>query len=145
MQALSPLRKDSIHFLCALGLFIAGFIFYSSAWIQSYYTAEFNLTSWEIGIVQSIVSLGAIAGAILAGRAADLCGRRRLLLWNFLGIIVAGLLSGLSFDYHSLCCTRFLNGFLAGMLYPLCATYLCEMMPAQALPRAAATLMSFNC
>ena len=74
----------SISTLCSLGLFLAGYIFYSSSLIESFYSTEFSLTSWQIGIAQSAVPLGAIIGALVAGRGADLFGRQRLLCWNFL-------------------------------------------------------------
>lgn len=136
---------NGVSSLCSLGLFIAGYIFYSSSLIEMFYAQEFALSSWQIGFAQSAVPLGAMLGAVLAGRLADILGRHRLLVWNFLFLSVIGLLSGLAFNYSSLCLTRLFSGFLAGTLYPLCATYLIEMTPHASLARQSAFLMFINC
>lgn len=135
----------SISTLCSLGLFLAGYIFYSSSLIESFYTPEFSLTSWQIGIAQSAVPLGAIIGALVAGRGADLLGRQRLLCWNFLFLMLSGICSGFVFNFPSLCAARLVNGVLAGTLYPLCAAYLTEMTPQHSLARQTAILMFINC
>src|SRR5262249_47313721 len=118
---------------------------YTSALIEPFYAVDFGLSSWQIGLAQSGVPLGAIAGAMLAGSFADYLGRRRLLLMSFLLLGLTGLASGLVFDYYSLCLMRFLNGCLAGTLYPLCAAYLTEMTPSVSLARQSAILMFMNC
>ncbi len=138
-------NSKAVSLLCSLGLFLAGYIFYSSSLIESFYRSELALSSWQTGITQSAVPLGAILGAILAGRLADLWGRNRVLIWNFLLIFVFGLLSSLCFDFYSLCFARLLNGFLAGTLYPLCAAYLIEMTPPHSHARKTAFLMFVNC
>lgn len=138
-------NSKAISLLCSLGLFLAGYIFYSSSLIESFYRSELSLSSWQTGIAQSAVPLGAIVGAILAGRLADLFGRNRVLIWNFLFIFIFGVLSSLCFNFYSLCLSRTLNGFLAGTLYPLCATYLIEMTPPRSHARKTALLMFVNC
>lgn len=139
------LTSQSVRNLCSLGLFLAGYIFYSSSLTETFYAAEFSLNSWQIGIAQSAVPLGAILGAIIAGRLADMFGRHRLLVWNFLLLALAGLAGGIIFDFNSLCLMRLLNGLLAGTLYPLCAAYLTEMTPDTSVARQAAVLMFINC
>lgn len=135
----------AISIVCSLGLFLAGYIFYTSAILEPFYTADFSLTSWQIGLAQAGVPLGAMAGAMLAGWLADLLGRRRLLVLCFLLLTVLGLLNGLVFNYYSLCVLRIMNGCLAGTLYPLCAAYLTEMTPPASLARQSAILMFVNC
>ncbi len=138
-------NSKAISLLCSLGLFLAGYIFYSSSLIESFYRSELALSSWQTGITQSAVPLGAILGAIVAGRFADIFGRNRVLIWNFLLIFIFGLLSCLCFNFYSLFMMRLLNGFLAGTLYPLCATYLIEMSPPHLHARKTAFLMFVNC
>lgn len=137
--------EQSINFLCSMGLFLAGYIFYSSSLIESFFSKEFTLSHWQLGIAQACVPLGAIAGAVLAGRLADLFGRNRILVWDFLLLTLIGILSTLTFDFYSLCFMRTLNGFLAGTLYPLCAAYLIEMTADRSHARQAAFLMFINC
>lgn len=145
MKEMERTRSNSISILCSLGLFLAGYIFYSSSLTESYYASEFSLTSWQIGMAQSAVPLGAIIGAMIAGRLADILGRQRLLIINFLYLTVLGLLSAAVFSFSSVCVARLLNGILAGTLYPLCAAYLTEMTPQQSLAKQSAILMFINC
>lgn len=135
----------SIAILCSLGLFLAGYIFYTSAFIEPFYSIDFALTPWQIGLAQSGVPFGAIVGAMLAGWLADHVGRRRLLVYSFLLLTITGLISGFVFNYTSLFIIRFINGCLAGTLYPLCAAYLTEMTPSISLARQSAILMFMNC
>lgn len=136
---------EKIGKLCSLGLFLAGYVFYSSSLIESYYASEFHLSSWQIGFAQSAVPLGAIIGAMVAGRLSDLFGRQRLLTWNFLFIVLLGIFSACVFNFSSLCFARIANGFLAGTLYPLCAAYLTEMTPENSVAKQSAMLMFINC
>jgi MFS family permease len=145
MKGMEPPHTRSVSVLCSLGLFIAGYIFYSSSLIESFYASEFHLTSWQIGMAQSSVPLGAMLGAVLAGRLADLVGRHRLLVSNFLILVVTAILGALSFDFYSLCLSRIMSGCLAGTLYPLCAAYLTEMTAEASVARQSAILMFINC
>src|SRR3990167_1123594 len=145
MAVLESKGSFAASWLCSLGLFIAGYIFYSSSLIQTFYAAEFELSSWKIGIAQSLVPLGAIFGAILAGRLSDVIGRHKLILQNFLFLSLITLASVFIFDFYSLCFIRLTSGFLAGTLYHLCATYLIEMTPEASIARQSAVLMFLNC
>ncbi len=145
MKEMEYSATRAVNLLCSLGLFIAGYIFYSSSLIESFYAIEFHLTSWQIGMAQASVPLGAMMGAVLAGRLADLLGRHRLLVWNFLALIMIAIVASLVFDFYSLCLSRLLSGFLAGTLYPLCAAYMTEMTPHPSVARQTAILMFINC
>lgn len=146
MKEAKDSSAQSISYLCSLGLFLAGYIFYSSSLIQSLYASEFKLTSWQIGVAQSAVPLGAVIGAVFAGRLSDHLGRHRLLVWNFFSLIVIDLIGSLlTYNFYSLCTARAFNGFLAGTLYPLCAAYLTEMTPEASLARQSAFMMFINC
>jgi MFS family permease len=145
MAILGRSTPQATSSLCSLGLFLAGYIFYTSSLIEPFYAADFALTSWQIGMAQSAVPMGAIVGAVLAGWLADGLGRRRLLVWSFLCLAVVGLITGFAFNFYSLFFLRALNGLLAGTLYPLCAAYLIEMTPVDKLARQSAILMFVNC
>lgn len=142
---MTKLQPRGVALFCALGLFISGYVFYSSSLIEPFYAYEFKLNNWQIGYAQSSVLLGAIVGAVIAGRFADLFGRHRLLVLNFQMLIFISLCSVLTVGFYSLCTTRLLSGVLAGTLYPLCAAYLTEMTPYVSLARQSAFLMFINC
>lgn len=137
--------NNKVSLFCCLGLFIAGYIFYSSSLIEYFYTREFHLVSLQIGIAQALVPFGAVIGAIVAGKLADLFGRKRILFWNYILLMIVGLFSGLIFDFYSLCVIRFVHGLLGGMIYPLCASYMTEMTPERTLAKQSAILMFINC
>lgn len=137
--------SDQSGLVCFLGLFIAGYVFYSSSLIELAYTAEFHLSSWQTGIAQSAVPFGAILGAILAGRLADQFGRHRLLVLTMKLLIFSGFASVLIYHFYTLCLSRLLTGFLVGMLYPLCAAYLTETTRPQSIAKQTAVLMFVNC
>lgn len=145
MEQSGSSSNRAVSFLCCIGLFCSGCVFYSSSLMESFYASEFALTSWQIGSAQSAVPLGAMLGAIFAGRLADFLGRHRLLVWNFLLLVIIGLGSGLTFDFYSLCFSRLMLGFLAGTLYPLCAAYLTEMTPQESIARQTAYMLFINC
>lgn len=92
---------------------------------------DFALNSFEQSAVVSVLLLGAIPGALLAGRVADRIGRRRLLaglgVLFFVGVAVAALADG----YWSLMVGRFVMGVAVGAVSAAVPTYLGEMAPAQ--------------
>ena len=110
-----PINNKSIILLCFTGFISRRICFYSSSLIE-FLRIKFQLTSWQIGIAQSAVPLGAIVGAMVAGRFADMFGRNHILLWNFLILFISGVLGAFIFDFYALCISRLVNGFCGDSL-----------------------------
>lgn len=117
--------------LITIGSFLFGFDTGIISGALLFIRDEFALSSFEQSAVVSILLLGAIPGALLAGRVADRIGRRFLLaglgVLFFVGIAIAALAGG----YGSLMVGRFVMGVAVGAVSATVPTYLGEMAPAQ--------------
>ena len=134
-----------IFTVCALGLFIDGYDLYVAALAEPFIRESFNPSPFLLGLVQSSALLGAVFGAIIMGRVADLLGRKSMLLLNVVFFVFVALLSSLAWDPYSLCFFRFLIGLGVGADYPIVAAYMAEMTMKVHRARSMATIMFINC
>lgn len=117
--------------LITIGSFLFGFDTGIISGALLFIRDEFALSPFEQSAVVSVLLLGAIPGALLAGRVADRIGRRWLLaglgVLFFVGVVIAALAGG----FWSLMVGRFVMGFSVGAVSAALPTYLGEMAPAQ--------------
>ena len=83
--------------------------------------------AWSIAV--SSFAVGGPFGAIMAGRFADIRGRRGALLIATYTFLVGGLLQTLAIDMISIIIARFIIGFASGFSSVLVPIYLGEMAP----------------
>src|SRR6266852_5431035 len=89
-------------------------------------TAEWNLSSGSLALLNSTMLAAAFLGAFVFGRSADLAGRKRV-YWMVAAIMVVGAVgSALSPSYWVLIAFRFLLGFGVGGDYPVSAVLMSE-------------------
>src|SRR5580692_10322135 len=88
--------------VAALGGLLFGFDTAVIAGTLQYLTAYFHLTDAELGLLVAAASIGCIPGALLAGRLADLFGRKKLMIVTALLYIVAALGSGIAGSFSEL-------------------------------------------
>ncbi|STY28510.1 D-xylose proton symporter [Legionella wadsworthii] len=131
--------------VCALGLFVDGYDLYITSVAEPFINALYEPSSLMIGLTQAAAPLGAVFGAIIIGRLADMVGRKSMLMMNLVFFVVISLCSALAWDITSICIFRFLLGFGVGADYPICAAYLAEMIPARKSNQFIATAMFINC
>lgn len=89
----------------ALGGFLFGFdvaVINGAIGSVSGASTGFGLVPWETGIVVSIVSLGAAAGAAIAGGVANRIGRVKVMVTAATLFAISALMSGLSFSFEAL-------------------------------------------
>ncbi|MBX9599232.1 MAG: MFS transporter [Burkholderiales bacterium] len=134
-----------IWMVCSLGLFIDGYILYISSITEPFIKVMFNPSSLQIGLIQASAPLGAAIGGIVMGRVSDKIGRKSMLIFNLLFFVIIAILSALSWNISSLCIFRFLIGLGVGMDYPICASYLAEMIPKNKTSKFIAAAMFLNC
>lgn len=79
---------------------------------------EFHLTPAQFGNAASLGPLGLLFGALIGGRLADRFGRKKVLVWSFVGLGLATLLTSVVRDYHQLLVARLLVGLGLGGAFP---------------------------
>lgn len=119
-----------ISFISALGGYLFGFDFAVISGALPFLRIEFLLNPWWEGFLTGSLALGCIVGCLIAGKLADLYGRK-------LGLAVAALIFavsslGMAFS-HSLTVfvlMRFAAGIGVGMASMLSPMYIAEVSPA---------------
>ena len=122
-------KQSLVLIVCALGLFIDGYILYISSIAGPFIKQMYNPSTLVLGLIQALPLLGTAIGAIIVGRIADKIGRKKMLIINLIFFIVVSILCSVATSVESLALLRFLIGFGIGMDYPICASYLLEKAP----------------
>ena len=134
-----------VWIVCALGLFIDGYDLYIASVAEPFINAQYHPSSLMIGLTQAAAPLGAVFGAVIVGRLADMLGRKSMLIINLIFFVLIAICSAFAWSIISLCVLRFLLGFGVGADYPICAAYLAEMIPARKSAQFIAMAMFINC
>jgi sugar porter (SP) family MFS transporter len=94
-------------------------------------TKEFHLSSGQAGLVNSVLVLGSILGALSAGRIADAVGRKRTMVLVAGCYSVFAVLSALSPGIVALGAVRFLLGVTVGISIVAAPLFIAESTPAR--------------
>lgn len=81
-------------------------------------SAEWDLTSYQRGMVVTIVFLGILSGNLLSGPLGDIFGRRGLIIVSYFMIFVFSIMSSYAMGYWSLVWVRLLVGASFGLGQP---------------------------
>ncbi len=129
--------------IAALGGLLFGFdtavISGTTDWLRS----VFDLTPFWLGFTVASALIGTIAGAILAGRPADLLGRRRVLVIIAVLYFVSAVGSAAAWDWLSFLLFRFIGGIAVGGASVVSPMYIAEISPARLRGRLVA-VTQFN-
>lgn len=113
---------------------IGGFMFgYDSGAIngtQDGLKTTFNLSEGKLGLTVSALLPGCAAGAFLAGRLADIWGRRKVMLVAAILFILTALASGAAGSASIMAFARFFAGAAVGAASVLSPAYISEVTPA---------------
>jgi len=90
-----------------------------------------GLTATEVGVSGSLYIAGAVAGALLFGRLADLLGRKRLFLITLALYMAATLATGLADGYAFFAVCRLVTGLGIGGEYAAINSAIDELVPAR--------------
>jgi sugar porter (SP) family MFS transporter len=99
-----------------------------------------GLSSFQEELVTSLLLVGAVAGALLAGRVADLIGRRLTVLITAAIFVVGVLLAAFTPTYPVLLVARIIIGLAVGSASMVVPLYIGEVVP----PRVRGGLVSLN-
>ncbi len=100
---------------------------------------DFHLSSTEQGLVNSVLVVGSILGAIAGGRIADALGRRRTMVLVAAAYAVFVALSAFAPNVAVLDAMRFLLGVAIGVCIVAAPLYIAESTPARIRGAATAT------
>jgi MFS family permease len=132
----SHLRGTRFVYIAALFAALGGLLFgYDTGVISGaliFIKREFGLTTIAEEIVVSGVLLGAIIGAIVGGKAADLFGRRRVLLVTTAIFGIGALASAVTPSPTVLIVSRAVLGLAIGLASTNVPVYLSEVAPPHA-------------
>jgi MFS transporter, SP family, sugar:H+ symporter len=113
---------------------IGGFLFgYDSGAVngtQAGLKAAYGLSDAELGLTVSSLLVGCAAGAFLAGRLADLLGRRNVMMIAAVAFLVSALVAGAAESNLVFVIARVLGGMAVGAASVLAPAYISEVTPA---------------
>ena len=79
-----------------------------------YYAADFNASSFMVGLLLSANALTQMIGAPILGRLSDRYGRKPLLIASISGTVISFLVLGWAKSLAMIFLSRILDGFLGG-------------------------------
>ncbi|KAF5286663.1 hypothetical protein FQR65_LT12494 [Abscondita terminalis] len=115
-----------IMIACALCFISSGVQYGLTAYAMPAAQCELNLTSLQIGLINSSFLIGAIFSSFLWGVLADLKGRKKVLITTLLLNVVMTVCCALSQSVNEIIVFRFINGFLAGASGSVSFSYMAE-------------------
>jgi SP family sugar:H+ symporter-like MFS transporter len=120
---------------------IGGFMFgYDSGVIngtQDGLQQAFSLTRFETGFNVAAILVGCAVGAFIAGRLADLIGRRTVMIIAAVLFVVSAVAAGGAPSSVIFITARFVGGLGVGAASVLCPAYISEVTPARSRGRLA--------
>ena len=126
----SPATVIVLASVAALGGFLFG---YDSAVINGAVSAigdRFHANATSLGLTVSSALLGAAAGALVAGRVADVSGRLLAMRLAAVLFVVSALGTGLGNSLVAISIFRFIGGVAVGIASVIAPAYIAEIAPA---------------
>ncbi len=127
--------RTQVTFLILMSLTaaIGGFLFgYDTGVISSailFIQSEYTLSSTTESLIVSIVALGAMTGALVAGPLSDALGRKKIVLSSSLIFILSALGLSLAPSVYWIIVGRFIVGFAIGVSSTTAPLYIAELSP----------------
>lgn len=138
------MKLTSKHWFGGLILFFA---FVIEAWelmmivfISDGIAQEFSLSALQVGSLIGSMSFGLILGSYLWGLFIDKIGRKKTMLYSFIGFGIIQLVSSFSGSYEMLYGLRFLAGMIFGGVIVCTFPYFQELLPVKSRGRASVYL-----
>jgi sugar porter (SP) family MFS transporter len=121
----------SISLIAALGGLLFGFDTAVISGAEKNIQSLFNLTGFWHGFTVSIALIGTLIGVLIAGKPADIIGRKKALFAIALFFGTASLGSALSQSWYSFLFYRLLGGLGVGASSVIAPMYIAEIAPAR--------------
>lgn len=120
-----------IAIIVSLGGFLFGFDAAVISGVNSFITAEFSLTSLELGWVVASVTISSALAMLFAGAVSDAIGRKKVLILVALLYSISAVCSALAPSYSLLVLARLVGGIAFGAALVLVPVYIAELVPAK--------------
>jgi len=121
----------SLAATAALGGLLFGFDIAIITGAGPFLIQHFGLSDFSLGWAFSCLLFGATMGALVAGRLADVHGRRKVLLWVAVLFAVTSAATGLAPTFTTFVIARFAGGLAVGTASLLSPMYVAEVSPAK--------------
>ena len=129
--------------VAALGSFLFGFDTAVISGTTDALRQVFHLSSSQLGFTVASALVGTILGSLLAGKPAELLGRKRTLTLLAIFYFVTSLGCGLAWNWASLLIFRFTGGIAIGVASVVSPMYIAEIAPPESRGRLVA-VSQFN-
>jgi len=103
---------------------------------------ELIITTQQFGLVVSAYAFSAGLAGILAAGFADRFDRKKMLLFFYLGFVIATFLCGISPTYNFLLSVRILTGLFAGVISSISFAIVADLFPLQVRGRVMGFIMT---
>ncbi len=120
-----------IAIIVSLGGFLFGFDAAVISGVNSFITAEFDLSNLQLGWVVSSVTISSAAAMLFSGAISDVIGRKKILIAVALLYSISAIFSALAPSYAILVLARLLGGLAFGAALVLVPVYIAEIVPAR--------------
>jgi sugar porter (SP) family MFS transporter len=126
-----PVNRGTLYTFGAFGGILFGYDLGVIAGVLVLLAKQWSLTAFQKGAITASLSVGAMAGAMLAGRLCNLIGRRRTIM-TAAGVVVVGTVAcTLAGGWQVMMVTRGIIGIGVGLSSATVPTYLAELAPAR--------------
>lgn len=129
-------NKTFIYFICmvsAMGGLLFGYDWVVIGGAKPFYELFFGISDSPLmqGVAMTTALVGCLAGAMLAGVAADRYGRKPLLMFSAVLFTVSAIGTGLFNDFTLFNIARFIGGIGIGVASALAPMYIAEVSPTE--------------
>ncbi len=128
-------EKQYLYFICAVSAM--GGLLFGYDWVviggaKPFYELFFGINESPLmqGVAMTTALIGCLAGATVAGAAADKYGRKPLLMVSALLFTISAIATGLFNDFIVFNIARFIGGVGIGVASALAPMYIAEVSPA---------------
>jgi sugar porter (SP) family MFS transporter len=129
----------TISLIAALGGLLFGFDTAVISGAEKTIQSLFKLNGFWHGFTISIALIGTLIGVLVAGRPADIFGRKKVLFAVAFFFGIAALGSALSHNWFTFLFFRFIGGLAVGASSVIAPTYIAEITPARIRGRLVAS------
>jgi sugar porter (SP) family MFS transporter len=126
-----PVNRATLYTFGAFGGILFGYDLGVIAGVLVLISKQWSLTAFQKGAITASLSVGAMVGAVLAGRLCNRIGRRLTIMAAAVVVIIGTVACALAGDWQVMMLTRGVIGIGVGLSSATVPAYLAELAPAR--------------